>query len=331
MARVLVVDDEERNRELLKYLLESDGLQVFTAADGDTALDEFRRCRPDLVLLDIQMPKRDGFSVCKELKAHPDTRLVPVVITTALSASADRILGIECGADDFLIKPIDVTELRARVRSLLNLKAFTDELERAESVLYSLAESIEGKDPYTKGHCERLAEYSALLGNAIGLDPESITALQRAGIVHDIGKVAVPDAVLLKPSRLTAAEMALMQEHPIVGERICAPLKSFRGVLPIIRHHHEKMNGTGYPDHLCGNAIPITARVLQIADVYDALTTERPYKRALSRDEALEIMTEEVTKGWWDADLFLCFHKLTQALPEGVCAATRLRLSAGAH
>ena len=310
MARVLVVDDEPRNCELLFHMLTAEGLEVALAYDGEDGLNQFAACHPDLVLLDVQMPKLDGFSLCRQLKSSPESRLVPIVLLTALSATEDRVRGIESGADDFLTKPVQPIELRARVRSLLSLKAFTDELERAESVLFSLAQSIEGKDPYTKGHCERLAEYAASLGLAIGLDPDHITALRRAGIVHDIGKVAVPDAVLLKPSRLTDAEMALVRSHPAIGERICAPLKSFRLVLPIIRHHHERLNGTGYPDGLRGDAIPLTARVLQIVDVYDALTTQRPYKRALTPIESLEVMDSEVAQGWWDKDLFACFRRL---------------------
>src|SRR2546427_10269103 len=190
------------------------------------------------------------------------------------------------GADGFLSKPFDHSELLVHVRSFLSLKAYTDELERAESVLFALAGSIEGKDPYTEGHCERLSGYSVRLGERIGLPEDQVIALRRAGVVHDIGKVAVSDAILLKPGRLTPEEFRIVQEHPVVGERICAPLKSFRLVLPIIRHHHEKLNGSGYPDGLKGEEIPITARVLQIVDVYDALTTQRPYKRALSRAEA---------------------------------------------
>jgi putative two-component system response regulator len=205
---------------------------------------------------------------------------------------------------------VDRSELVARVRSLLMMKSFVNELERAESVLFALARSIEGKDPYTKGHCERLAENSARLAERIGLSPEETTALRRAGIVHDIGKVAVPDAILLKPGPLTADERAIMQQHPVVGESICAPLKSFRTVLPIIRHHHEKFDGTGYPDGLKGEQIPLTARVLSIIDVYDALTTERPYKPAHPSAEALKTMAEEVQKGWWDAKLFAAFGEM---------------------
>ena len=309
-ATILVVDDNVAVRELLAELLRVQGFDVTTAADGETALAEFSRHQPDLVLLDVVMAGLDGFDVCRRLKQDPEHRLTPVILVTGLSATEDRVRGIEAGADDFLSKPVDRTELFARVRSLLNLKAHTDELERAEAVLFALARSIEGKDPYTEGHCERLSDYSTRLGARIGLAEERLTALRRAGTVHDIGKVAVPDAVLLKPGPLTPEEQAIMREHPVVGERICAPLKSFRHVLPIIRHHHEKLNGTGYPDKLKGEAIPVTARVLQIVDVYDALITERPYKRALPVGEALVVMEEEVRKEWWDRDIFAEFQQM---------------------
>jgi putative two-component system response regulator len=230
-----------------------------------------------------------------------------------LTATEDRVAGIEAGADDFLSKPVEREQLIARVRSLLRQKAYTDELERAEAVLFALARSIEGKDPYTQGHCERLAEYSALLGEHVGLPLAEVKALRRAGIVHDIGKVAVPDSILFKPARLTRTEQLILRRHPVVGERICAPLKSFQLVLPIIRHHHEKMNGTGYPDGLKGEQIPLTARVLQIVDVYDALTTERPYKPALSVEDALRVMEKEVKKGWWDPAVFAAFEQMMKA------------------
>lgn len=307
---VLVADDDEANRTLLEELLGLENLQVVQATDGEEALRQFARHKPDLVLLDVEMPHLRGFEVCRKLKSNPETRLTPVVLVTSLSATEDRVQGIEAGADDFLTKPIERSQLLARVRSLLSLKNYTDELERAEAVLFALAHSIEGKDPYTQGHCERLSEYSAQLAEQIGLPPEQVTALRRAGTVHDIGKVAVPDAILLKPARLTPEEVRVMQEHPVVGERICSPLKSFRLVLPIIRHHHEKLDGTGYPDGLKGDRIPLAARILTIVDVYDALTTERPYKRAFVRNEALDTMEEEVRRGWWDPDLLAEFRRL---------------------
>ena len=310
---ILVADDQAANRELLEELLTAQGFKVITVTDGAALLHELTRVPVDLLLLDVMMPHLSGFEVCQKVKNNPDTYLIPVILITALSDKQDRIEGIKAGADDFLSRPVDRTELLARVRSLLTLKYRTDELERAESILFSLARSIEGKDPYTHGHCERLADYSACLGEHLKLSPDQIIALRRAGVVHDIGKVAVPDNILLKPGRLTAEEWKLVQEHPLVGERICAPLKSFRSVLPIIRHHHEKLDGSGYPDGLRGDDIPVTARVLQIVDVYDALTTVRPYKPAFSITDALQTMKQEVAKGWWDPHIFDQFERLVRS------------------
>ncbi len=309
------MDDQPVDRDLLAEVLQTEGYATATAEDGQVALDSFSRVRPDLVLVDAMMPHMNGYEVCKRLKHDPKTRLTPVVMVTSMSDTKDRVRGLKAGADDILAKPVDRTELLARVRSLLNQKAYTDELERAESVLCALALSIEGKDPYTEGHCERLSHYSVELGKRMGLPEEQLVALRRAGIVHDIGKVAVPDAVLLKPGRLTSQEMDIIRQHPIVGERICAPLNSFRGVLPIIRHHHEKLDGTGYPDGLRGEAIPLGARILTIVDVFDALTTERPYKSALSREDALQVMQDEVNRGWWDREIFDSFAAIAPAGP----------------
>ncbi len=310
---ILVADDQAANRELLEELLTAQGCKVVAVPDGAAAIAELTRTGVDLVLLDVMMPHLNGFEVCEKIKSNPETYLIPVVLLTALSAQQDRIEGIKAGADDFLTRPVDRTELLARVRSLLKLKHRTDELERAESVLFSLARSIEGKDPYTHGHCERLSKYSALLGERLKLSEDQLIALRRAGVVHDVGKIAVPDAILLKPGRLSGEEWKVIREHPVVGERICAPLKSFHHVLPIIRHHHEKLDGSGYPDGLLREAIPVTARVLQIVDVYDALTTVRPYKRAFSITDALQTMKQEVAKGWWDAQIFDQFERLVSS------------------
>lgn len=309
---ILIVDDDASFRKLLETLLNRQGYKVFTACDGEEGLEAVSQHRVDLVLLDVDMPRRNGFEVCHRLKHDPETRLTPVVLVTGLTATEDRIRGLDAGADDFLNKPVDRNELLARVRSLLNMKAYTDELERAESVLFALARSIEGKDPYTEGHCERLSDYSSSLGQRIGLSPEQVTALRWGGIVHDIGKVSVPEAILLKPAPLSAEEWGVMRQHPIVGERICAPLRSFRLVVPIIRNHHERYDGSGYPDGLKGEQIPVTARVLQLGDVYDALATERPYKRAIPPEQAFAIMEQEVQKGWWDPHLFVEFRAMIE-------------------
>jgi putative two-component system response regulator len=300
---ILVADDNEANRDLLSDLLSPEGYQVVCAADGQQALERMTSDPVDVALLDVVMPFRTGFEVCQAMKSKPETRLIPVVLLTSLNSDADRIHGLMCGADDFLSKPVNKHELLARVHSLLRLKHFTDELDNAEDVLFSLALSIEAKDPYTEGHCDRLSKYSVALGEKLGLSEELRVALRRGGLVHDIGKLSVPESILLKPGPLTPEERKIMEQHTVIGEKICAPLRSFRHVLPIIRHHHEKWDGSGYPDGLKGEKIPLTARILQVTDIYDALTTDRPYRKALPVEKALAIMREEVKRGWWDASL----------------------------
>lgn len=309
-GKILIVDDESSARFALELLLRREGFDVREVHDGKSALVECATFRPDVILLDVVMPGIDGFEVCRQIKSTPETRLTPVVLITGLSATEDRIKGINAGADDFLSKPLDFSELLARTRSLLRLKHYTDELENAETVLFTLARSIEARDPYTHGHCERLAQMASGLGERLGLEEDAIKALRWAGIVHDVGKVAVPDAILLKPGPLTPEEIHVMRKHSEAGERICAPLRSFRQVLPIIRHHHEKRDGSGYPDGISGDAIPLTARILQLADVYDALTTNRPYRMAVDSESAVAEMEQEAIRGWWDQELFAAFKKM---------------------
>jgi len=307
-TRILAVDDSPLECELLKDELSREGYQVSTAQDGEEALAKVAAESPDLILLDVIMPKLDGYEVCRRLKSDGKTILIPVVMITSLQATDERIRGIEAGADDFLSKPFNRLELLTRVRSLLKLKRHTDELENAETVLLSLAMSVEAKDPYTTGHCDRLARYSVALGRRLGVPPDYLKALHRGGILHDVGKIGIPDSILLKPGQLTGEERIVMQSHPVIGERICTPLKSFRLVLPIIRHHHERCDGSGYPDGLTREAIPLTARILQVVDLFDAFITQRPYKPAFTLEESLRLMREETRRGWWDArlvDLFI--------------------------
>src|ERR1700739_1060867 len=300
---ILAADDNEANRELLSDLLSAEGYRVVCAADGQQALERVDSDSIDLALLDVVMPRPTGFEVCQLMKSKPETRLIPVVLLTSLNSDSDRITGIMCGADDFLSKPVNKHELLARVHSLVRLKHFTDDLESAETVLFSLALSIEAKDPCKEGHCERLSKYSVALADKLGVPDELKVALRRAGIVHDVGKVAVPDHILLKPGPLDPEEWKIMKQHPLIGERICSPLKSFRHVLPIIRQHHEKLDGSGYPDGLKGEEITLTAQIIQTVDIYDALTTDRPYRKALSPKEAFSIIYSEVKKGWWNGEL----------------------------
>ncbi|MGB4781620.1 HD-GYP domain-containing protein [Candidatus Methylomirabilis sp.] len=309
---VLVVDDNAQNVELLTALMQAEGYEVVAAADGLEALALVAASPPDLILLDIMMPKLDGYAVCRRLKQEAPTRLVPIVLLTALGAEEARIRGIEAGADDFITKPFSRAELKARVRSLLRLKVFTDELEHAEAMLLTLGRTVEAKDPYTQGHCERLAAYSVALGRKLGLPPEELTALDRGGALHDLGKIGIPDAILLKTSGLSETEWTIMREHTVIGERICQSLRSLQRVLPIIRHHHERWDGSGYPDGLVGEAIPLTARILQVVDIFDALRTARPYKPALSIKTACDILRDEVARGWRDPGVVESFIELVE-------------------
>jgi cyclic di-GMP phosphodiesterase len=313
---ILLADDNADVRMALEYMLRAQGYNVVSVGDGDAAVAALEENQVDLVLLDVLMPGRSGFSVCRHIKSQAETRLIPVVLITGLANPESRVEGIESGADDFISKPLNRDELLARVRSLLKVKRFTDELESAESVLFMLARSIEAKDPYTEGHCDRLSRYSSALAARLALPEDQQIALRRAGIVHDIGKVSVPEHILLKPGPLSSEERDIMESHPVIGERICAPLKSFRMVLPIIRHHHEHQDGTGYPDKLRGDQIPIAARIMQIVDVFDALTTNRPYRAALSTEKAFAILREECRRGWWDLRLVNEFQEMLQNAPE---------------
>jgi putative two-component system response regulator len=302
-ARILVVDDSLSLASLMKELLSLRGYDVVTAENAEQGEAEVRRQMPDLILSDVKMPGKSGYEFCRELKDNPATRLIPFVLITGLADITDKVRGIEAGADDFLNKPVLAEELTARVKSLLRVKEFTDELETADSVLCTLGLAVESRDPYTEGHCERLATHAADLGQHLGLDEDSIVALRRGGYLHDLGKIAVPDAILKKGSDLTLAEWQIMKQHPITGENICKPLKSLRLVLPIIRHHHEHANGSGYPDGLTAGQIPLLPRILQVVDVYDALCTARPYKPACSHDQAAQTMRDEARRGLWDAEL----------------------------
>ncbi len=300
---ILVVDDNATNASLLKEMLQSRGYRAVAVQNAAAAEAEVRNRPPDLILLDVVMPGKSGYEVCRELKEDPKTRLIPIVMITGLSAREDRLKGIEAGADDFLTKPISSEEMFARVSSLLKLKEFTDELETVDSVLCTLGLSVEARDPYTEGHCERLAQNASDLGRHLGLEEASLLALRRGGFLHDLGKIAVPDEILKKGTDLTEAEWKIMKQHPVTGESICHPLKSLRLVLPIIRHHHEHSDGSGYPDGLKSEEIPLLARILQVVDVYDALRTARPYKPAFGHEEAAITMRHEAESGLWDARL----------------------------
>lgn len=313
---VLAVDDDTTNLLVIEKMLKPHGCTVETAASGQQAIDKVWERLPDVILLDVMMPGMDGFEVCRKLKGSETTRLVPIVIVTALQEREDRIKGIQAGCDDFISKPIDRLELIARVHALGQVKRLNDQLDHAEAVVLSLARAVEAKDTTTGDHCDRLIRLSQAFGKYLKLEDKDVRTLERASILHDVGKIGIPDAILLKPAKLSEDEWEIMRGHPIVGEEICHPLKSLSDVCPIIRYHHEKWNGTGYPDGLLADSIPYLARVFQILDAFDAMSTERPYKRAFSLEETIRTLQEETEKGYWDPELVAKFVEFIEKNPE---------------
>jgi putative two-component system response regulator len=307
-AKVLIVDDTGSSRSVAVGLLLQEGYEVLEADNGYTGLDLVQQHQPDLILLDVLMPGIDGYEVCRRLKQDENTRLIPVIFMTALEERSARIQGIEAGGDDFLTKPFDRVELSARVKSLVRQKRLNQDLDHAEQVLFSIAQTVESRDPNTGDHCERLVQRGKSFGEYLGLARSEVRDLMWAGYLHDIGKVGIADAILLKPGRFTRDEFEVMKQHTLIGENICKPLRTMKGVVPIIRHHHERWDGSGYPDQLQGEAIPFLAQVFQLIDIYDALVSERPYKTPMTPQEALALMQEETDKGWRNPQLFQQFQ-----------------------
>lgn len=302
-ARVLVVDDEASNRGLVRKALEPLGYDVAEAADGEEAVQAVAARPPDLVLLDLVMPKLDGYGVLRAIKTDPRTRLIPVVMLTSHDQLVEKIRAVQIGADDYLFKPFNIAELTARVKSLVNLKHFTDELEHASKVVESFAICVESRDRYTGNHCKRLGAYAARVGSVLGLTDDDLRTLHLGGVLHDIGKIAISDLILNKPGRLTPDEFGLMKMHSSVGYDLLKPMRTLEKVFPLVRHHHEKLDGSGYPDGIGGAEIPLLVRITSVVDVFDALHTRRSYKEAFPIEKCLEILREEATKGWWDRDV----------------------------
>ncbi len=302
-STILIVDDEPTNRRLARVILTPLGYHLREAADGEEALESVREEIPDLVLLDVTMPKRDGYSVCEELKQNVKTKLVPIIMLTSLHQIEDKIKGIELGVNDFLTKPFHTAELIARVRSLLALKHYTDELENAAMVLKGVAEVVERRDAYTGHHCQRVGDYGASIALAMGLGDEDVKIIRQAGMFHDLGKIGIPDDILRKPDVLTAEERKIMKTHAVAGAELVEPMTTMAKVLPFIRHHHERLDGSGYPDGLSNDEIALPVRIVSVVDIYDALATERPYKKAFAPERCLSILREEASHGWWDMNV----------------------------
>jgi putative two-component system response regulator len=304
---ILVVDDEDAIRAYFRRLLTAEGYAVVEAADGPSALEAISMGSPDVVLLDVNLPGMSGFEICRRVRQNVATRLTPLIIITALDAGDQRVEGLEAGADDFLTKPVDTQELLARVRSLVRIKAFTDDLDSAGSIITTLATMIETRDGCGDGHCHRMANHATSLGRALHLGDADLQTLHRGGFLHDIGMLAITDSVLRKAGPLEPAEYELVKSHTIIGDRLCSNLRSLQPVRPIIRWHHERLDGTGYPDGLVGDQIPLVAQITGVVDVFEAVTTRRPYQSPQTLDEAIGVLRSHTLRGWRRHDIVEAF------------------------
>ena len=311
---VLIVDPVELNRRLLRATFKAAPYRFLEASRPSEALAVLEREKIDLVVLELMLPEMSGLELCRRLKSDRQTQLIPILILTSAHGADNEVAGMSSGADDFLIKPFHPAVVRAHVRAMLRNKAAIDSLEEAEAILFALAQTIEQRDRYTGGHCQRLAAYGLTMGLALGLSRPELLTLHRAAYLHDIGKISVPDAILLKIGDLDRDEWTVMRQHTLRGEEICRPMKSLAPVLPIIRSHHERWDGSGYPDGLKGDQIPLLARILQIVDIYDALNTVRPYKLAKTHQESLDLLQQEADRGWRDPELVSLFREISGSL-----------------
>ncbi len=305
--RILLVDDARANRRVLSSILSGSDFTIVEASSTSEALATIASQQIDLVLVDELAPEIGGPEFCKIVRRAAPTRFLPVFVVASQDDVESEVASINAGADEFIVRPLRPRAVQARVRASLEHRALIDSLDESEAVLFSLAQSVEERDPELGTHCQRLAMMTTAMGVVLGLPPEDILSLQRAGYLHDIGKIAIPDKILFKPGPLTADEWIVMKSHAERGERICSRMSSLKSILPIIRNHHERWDGSGYPDRLRGEEIPLLARVLQIADIYDALTTERTYKSAFTSEQAIEILQDEAAKGWRDPRLVSMF------------------------
>lgn len=308
-GHILVVEDHPDLGQAMVQQLELFGHTVDLAMDGRSALRYVYAHQPDLVILDVHLPDIDGYAVCAALKHSPETWRIPVVMVTVGTEHESRLRGIEAEADQYMHKPVDPRELEMQVRLLLRVKRRTDRMEQAEDVIFSLARTVEAKDAYTEGHLQRLAHYACAIGERLGLSDRDLEALRHGAVLHDVGKVGVDEAIIRKGGPLTADERHDMQQHTLIGERIVQPLRMAGAVAPIVRYHHERWDGHGYPDNLAGEDIPLGARIVAVADAFDAMTTQRPYNRVLSQSEAVERLITGAGI-YWDPEIVAIFIDL---------------------
>ncbi|UWG96108.1 response regulator [Dehalobacter sp. DCM] len=312
-SKIVIADDDPVSLKSLKMHLIKLGYSVFAAKNGIDALDLIQKAKPDLVILDINMPGLSGLEVSKVIRESDQGRFLPILVLTGSKDKKDRTRALKVGINDFLVKPFDALELKLKIGYIVGLKHAIDDLKNVNNILLALAKAVDAKDHYTEGHTERVSQYAVKIAENMNLSTRQIRDLTTASILHDIGKIGIPDNILNKNGKLTDQEYALMKKHPVIGEQICSSIKAFHNVNRIIRQHHEKLDGSGYPDGISGDAINIETRILTVADIYDALTSDRPYRPAMSKEKALEILTFASKNGELDS---LIVNELIRTLPE---------------
>ena len=311
-ALVLVVEDDASNRTLLRALLEREGHLVITANDGEAAVRAVGEHEPDVILLDLGLPRLDGFEVTRRLRLNPAFRTIPIILLTGRTDLEDMVAGLDAGADDFVQKPFRRPELMARIRAAIRMRRAVLAMETARSVVAALASAVEAKDATTELHCQRLATLATRVGEHVGMAPGQLEALAYGALLHDVGKIGIPEAILGKTNGLTEEERMILRRHPEIGERICLPLAASRDFAPIIRHHHERWDGGGYPDRLAGVEIPLGARIVSLVDAWDAITHDRPYRSAAPAAVAIEELARERGRQF-DPDLTAAFIDLVES------------------
>jgi putative two-component system response regulator len=313
--RVLIVDDNPAIARLLRQSLMAEGYAIDLAEDGQEALERVAAQPPDLILLDVGLPQITGDEVCRRIKANPATHLIPIVMVTAQGEMQSKLQAWEYGADDFLTKPFHLAEVLARCRSLLRIKRLVEERDSAEAVVYALARTVEAKSPYTLGHSERVAQYSVRLAEALGMDDRQLEMMRKGALLHDIGKISIPDEILNKPGALTAEEYNIVKGHAATGAHIVEPLHSVRDAVPLIRWHHERLDGRGYPDGIAGDSIPLQVRILSVADIYDSLSSDRPYRAPIPHELCLDMLRDNARGGGLDLRLVSLFSEIVAPIP----------------
>jgi putative two-component system response regulator len=321
---VLIVDDDDAPRELLTRVLQRDGFETTAVSEGRTALQTIEQLQPDVVILDVMLPGMSGLDVCHRVRQDARIRLTPIIMVTGYDAETERIKGLEAGADDFLSKPIAIPELLARVRSLAKMKRYTDDLDSASAILTTLAELIESRYGYSAGHCHRMANYSTAVGRMLQASDAEIDALYRGAFLHDIGMLAISDAVLQQAGPLSKDDYEAVKAHPIVGDALCANLRSLQSVRPIIRWHHERIDGSGYPDGLRGEQIPVVAQIVGVVEMYDALTTSRPYQARFTPGDAIVLLRRHADRGWLSSQVVEAMARVVHAMQTSATAPTEL-------